>query len=294
MPLINSSLQKTLCTKWAIDSLEPLDAHSRNQIFVGESTRYGSVVLKVGNTEEEILSEAQALKSFGQSVACRFLEYDLKRRAILVSRIYPGQLLVKETDLRKRVNAFCDLFVSLHGNDFSQENVPCDSFAYQTYKQWVYRASERIGALEAWVEVSNHMQKAKAIYDDLEAQYPTNFLLHGDFHYYNILLSEQGYKLIDPKGVIGNSIFDLPRYMLNEFWDERRSDFLNEKMKMVFDILSSRLNLPLKVLSKLLYIEGALGISWLTEEGADLSEKGRLLETLDRLQGYMRNPPKHE
>ena len=41
--------------------------------------------------------------------------------------------------------------------------------------------------------------------------------MHGDLHHDNILLRKDGsYAMIDPKGVAGPEILDLPRYIMNE------------------------------------------------------------------------------
>jgi streptomycin 6-kinase len=39
--------------------------------------------------------------------------------------------------------------------------------------------------------------------------------MHGDFHHYNILLSERGWLVIDPKGVIGPVGYEIGPLMLN-------------------------------------------------------------------------------
>ena len=40
-------------------------------------------------------------------------------------------------------------------------------------------------------------------------------LMHGDFHHYNILLSERGWLVIDPKGVIGPAGYEVGPLMIN-------------------------------------------------------------------------------
>src|SRR6185295_2457495 len=40
-------------------------------------------------------------------------------------------------------------------------------------------------------------------------------LMHGDFHHYNILSSERGWLVIDPKGVIGPAGYEVGPLMIN-------------------------------------------------------------------------------
>ncbi len=42
-------------------------------------------------------------------------------------------------------------------------------------------------------------------------------LLHGDFHHFNILLSERGWLVIDPKGVIGPAEYEAGPLLINPY-----------------------------------------------------------------------------
>ncbi len=132
-------------------------------------------------------------------------------------------------------------------------------------------------------EMTVHMKRARAWYLELAEQYTSKTLLHGDFHYYNILKSELSYKIIDPKGVIGHPIFDIPRYILNEFWDEEESNNAHVTLDKVLKIVGERLNISRLVLSKLLYIEGTMAWCWCVEDGMDCKEQKVALEELDWL-----------
>jgi streptomycin 6-kinase len=66
-------------------------------------------------------------------------------------------------------------------------------------------------------------------------------LMHGDFHHFNILSSERGWLVIDPKGVIGPACYEVGPLLINP-WDdllkmpnyrqmtERRIDILHEHL----------------------------------------------------------------
>jgi streptomycin 6-kinase len=65
-------------------------------------------------------------------------------------------------------------------------------------------------------------------------------LMHGDFHHYNILSSERGWLVIDPKGVIGPAGYEVGPLMINPWGSladgvsrqliERRIDILHEHL----------------------------------------------------------------
>ena len=45
------------------------------------------------------------------------------------------------------------------------------------------------------------------------------FLLHGDLHNDNILQSNRGWLVIDPKGLVGEREFELGAYLRNPYYD---------------------------------------------------------------------------
>jgi streptomycin 6-kinase len=66
-------------------------------------------------------------------------------------------------------------------------------------------------------------------------------LMHGDFHHFNILSSEHGWLVIDPKGVIGPAAYEVGPLLMNPWGDlssgnnyrlltERRIDILHDRL----------------------------------------------------------------
>ena len=66
-------------------------------------------------------------------------------------------------------------------------------------------------------------------------------LMHGDFHHYNILSSERGWLVIDPKGVVGPAAYEVGPLLINPWMElinrsdhqqitRRRIDILHEHL----------------------------------------------------------------
>lgn len=126
-------------------------------------------------------------------------------------------------------------------------------------------------------ELYLHMKKAKEICLAVSSSYPLKMLLHGDFHHDNILLSEnETYVIIDPKGIIGDPVFDVPRFILNEF-EEKKSPELHDKIMEIISTLEKRLNIPNEIIKQCLYVETAMGMCWCAEDGSTPEEYARLL-----------------
>ncbi len=282
--IINSSMGR-----WDINDLILINYSSSVLVFKGTSRNFGSIIIKVFQNKDEFIGEINALKCFGESIVCKLIDVDFDNKVLLEEAILPGTHLENEKGIKTRLNVFCDLYHQLHFQN-NNVNLDCrltDNYYFKSYEEWIYRITQFICEQDNWQEVSSHMIRAKELYIKLSKKYNEKRLLHGDFHYYNILKFEGGYKIIDPKGVIGDPIFDIPRYMLNEFFGAKNRQQVDDTMERVFDILSSNLSIPRKVLSEILYIEGTMGICWFVESGADVKEKIKYLNILDTLSMYM-------
>lgn len=117
------------------------------------------------------------------------------------------------------------------------------------------------------------MFQAYEIGKELFAKYADRVLLHGDLHHHNILLDSSGrYKIIDPKGVTGPSIFDLPRFVLNEL-DLKINVTGEEHIKYVINRLSELLGYEKKDIDKLFFMEVILANVWCLEDGEEINEQ---------------------
>lgn len=278
----------TLTEKWQITDLKLIDSFSSSLVLRGKSAEYGDIIFKIARNQSEFNNEVSALKYFNDSSICRLYEVDYENEVLLIEEISPGNTLYEENNLNKRIEVFCDLYNTMHSNN--DEIKSCDfEKSYQSYNDWVFRITEYMSTKEDWNELAIHMEYSKEIYIELSKEYPAVELLHGDFHYYNILKSKDGYKVIDPKGVIGNPLFDVPRYILNEYWDTEDKSMKLQTVKEVIHLISEYLEIDEKVLKKLLYIEASMAMSWFVESGMKLEEKNDVIESLNMLQSFMNN-----
>lgn len=279
-----------LISKWKISDLQLIDALSSNLVFKGTSKIYDSVIIKFCRLEDEFYSEVNALKSLNTTSLCKLYDVDFENKVILEEAVIPGIQLASEKEIEKRLDVFCDLYNQLHLNNFKPLEHPklmSQGFKYKSYEDWIFKITEYMKMQDEWQEITHHMVRAKKLYMALAKEYQGQTLLHGDFHYYNILKAEHGYKIIDPKGVIGNPIFDIPRYMLNEYWDVKNRSNADLIVEKVINTLSSKLNMPRALLSKLLYIEGTMAVCWCIEDGADILEKDNYINDLDKISKYL-------
>jgi len=99
-------------------------------------------------------------------------------------------------------------------------------------------------------------------------------LLHGDFHHYNILSSERGWLVIDPKGVIGPVGYEVGPFMLNP-WN---SPMDRIRLERRVDILAERLGWGRESIIKWSTAHAVLSAWWDVQDGMDCNHAIRCAE----------------
>ncbi|GMK40210.1 hypothetical protein PCCS19_32650 [Paenibacillus sp. CCS19] len=262
----------TYADRWSLTSLQLIPSYSVNLVFRCHAERYGDAVLKISKAEYGgIRTEWQALHHYAGRRMCRVFEVDLEAGVMLMQGMVPGTPLRAVDDLDSRLDVFCSLYRDMH-------LPPAEADSYPTYTHWVNRITDYMSTRSDAIALYGHMRRAQEILVTLSDSYSQQMLLHGDFHHDNILLGEGGeYRIIDPKGVIGDPIFDTPRFILNEFGDDI-TPALRNKINHIFAVFEQRLQIPGAVLRQCLYIETTMGVCWCVEDGATPEEYVKLLK----------------
>jgi streptomycin 6-kinase len=275
-----SSLEKYE-EKWSLINIQLKSHLSANLIFTCHSDQFGDVVLKIGYPDSpEIVTEVNALKEYDGGKFCKVYEADIEAGIFLEEHIVPGIALRAEPSLDDRLSIFCELYQDLH---ITSDNIE----AYPTYKHWVYRITEYMSTRQDCTDLYLKMKKAKATFDAVSLDYNKELLLHGDVHHDNILQNRHGsYTIIDPKGVIGDPVFELSRFILNEF-DDEVTPTLQSKVSYIITTLAARLHIPSHILKQCLYVEMTMAVCWCAESSADPTELAKLMEKIELTERIM-------
>lgn len=265
---------ETYADQWGLTSFQFIPSYSANIVFICYSEKFGGTVLKIGNLSfGEIVTEFSTLCQYNGRRFCKVFEADIENGVILEECVQPGYPLRDESSLDKRLSVFSSLYKGLH-------ITPARAEIYPTYTEWVGRITEYMSKRQDCKELYLYMKKAKDICLSVSALYSRKMLLHGDFHHDNILLGNDGeYIIIDPKGVIGDPVFDVPRFILNEFGDEITTE-LYKKITDIINILEKKLNIPNDILKQCLFVETAMGVCWSVEDGSTPEEYPSLLQNV--------------
>jgi streptomycin 6-kinase len=250
--------------QWGLTDVQTVPTLSYNYVAFAKQGRE-DVVLKVGVPNRELTSEIAALKLFDGNGACQLLESDAERGLLLLERLKPGKMLAELEDDDERTRIAADL-ISRRGEVTS----PLPPQLIQL-SDW----------FEGLKKIRPHFGRAagpfpKKLLEQVESSLPELFadnaradrnppLLHGDFHHFNILSSERGWLVIDPKGVIGPVGYEVGPFMLNP-WN---SPMDRIRLERRVDIFAERLGWERKSIIKWTTAHAVLSAWWNVQDGME-------------------------
>lgn len=94
-------------------------------------------------------------------------------------------------------------------------------------------------------------------------------LMHGDFHHYNILSSERGWLVIDPKGVIGPACYEVGPLLINPWENLLKMNDYRRMTQRRIDILHEHLGFERERIREWGLAHSVLSAWWSMEDHGD-------------------------
>jgi streptomycin 6-kinase len=196
--------------KWNLTNIKICDTMQYNYVAFAYSCELQSdVVLKICLPSDEFIYEQQALLFFKGQGCIKLYDYDLSKGGMLLEAIKPGttlKTLFPHNDMNATLYA-ADLIKKLHhGRTLDPAHT------YPTINTWL----ALLDNADMNSIPSVHLHNAQALTHHLLTSQKDLYLLHGDLHHENILLSSQNsWTAIDPKGVIGELAYEVGALIRN-------------------------------------------------------------------------------
>ena len=215
------------------------------------------VVLKMGVPNREFLSEMEALHLFNGEGACKLLDYDEEKYWMLLERLNPGVMLATLEDDEEATHIAAETMKRIWRPVESGSLLPAFQQQVSPRRHGDAARLHKFIRLTDWFDGLKRLrqmfnggtgpldeklvQRAERSTGDFFTENQNPVLMHGDFHHYNILSSERGWLIIDPKGVIGPAGYEVGPLLMNP-WGElinkagfqqitrRRIDILHEHL----------------------------------------------------------------
>ena len=209
--------------KWGVTAKPAFEKGEYN--FVAPARSEGlDAVLKVSPPYPtiEIFAEAEFLRAINGSRAARLLEEDRENRAILIERVRPGVTM----DVHFADDPFGCVEPAIDVLKTILRPPPYPPAEAQLFYDWHFRFQRSLQS-DFPYEYSN---KALTIFDRLFQDDERTFHLHGDFHPGNVISSDDGFKIIDPKGLVGHITYDIAVFLNNLHWWQKGKDDVQAKL----------------------------------------------------------------
>jgi streptomycin 6-kinase len=219
-------------------------------------------VLKIGFPGDEgVPTEMESLQYFTEQYSVQLLENDAALVAFIIEKLNPGTAL-RNVHLNDDAEA-TSLALPLLQNVIAP--VP-KKHSFPTLADWskVIMHTKNI-SIKGNV-TSDILDKAQAIFDELDESKENDMLLHGDLHHDNILLDEEkGWIAIDPKGVIGDPAYNGSRFIINN-WSKKES---RELLPSRVEAIAETLGYNQRRIAGWAYVDLVLSNCWSLEGGKE-------------------------
>ena len=243
LPLIDEA-----SLRWQLRNVQPVPLLSYN--FVAFAKRGDdNVVLKIGVPRDELTSEIMALRLFHGEGACRLIDADEERGFLLLERLNPGEMLATTKDDEEATRIAADVMQKIWRPVESARSL-AETRKQVSGLQSFIRLSDWFDGLKRLRVMFNGgtgpltqklVERAERSAKDFLTENQQPVLMHGDFHHFNILSSERGWFIIDPKGVIGPACYEVGPLLMNPWPDLIHRNHYRGMTRRRIDILHERL-----------------------------------------------------
>ena len=259
LPLIINELSNT----WGLSDLQPVNNMSFNYVAKALQKNDIAVIIKVACKASMIKDEIKALKHFHGSGCVKLLDVNNKQHALLLAQADPGTTLLTEDSVESVIDAYCSLIRALHTADHAPHN-------FDSIKKWL-EAIDRVKYSKISSELLN---KAIGLKKHLLETSENEIILHGDLHLDNILLNDNNWIAIDPKGIIGEPTFDVfPHDLINNKND----------IRSIIALIAENLDLDSRRIMQWIFVRLILMAAWMIEDSAnptDALNKAKIIYNL--------------
>lgn len=201
--------------RWSLKVFSPFHL-SYNYVAPAKTDDGQNAVLKISfPNNHEFIPEIKALKFFNGDAAIRVLKEDLEHGVVLLEKTEPGLGIRSIPSESERITIVSNVLKKLHKPISKKE-----ASSFPTILDWAkafdrYRQKyKNSGPIPKKI-----FEKAEVIFKGYGENINNPVLLHGDLHTDNVLSSKRGWLIIDPKGLVGESEFELGAYLRSPLYE---------------------------------------------------------------------------
>jgi len=301
--------------RWGLTDVRPSPELSYNFVAFAKRastappTNGGSaqreVVLKMGIPNREMVSEMAALRLFNGEGACRLLDYDEERCWMLLEKLNPGVMLstMEDDEEATRISAEAMKRIWRPVEDVtlsdSEGSLPLSQRFFGRNERSLRVTYDKFILLTDWFDGLKRLRKMynggtgllnEKLVERVESSVKDFFvenhhpvLMHGDFHHFNVLSSERGWLVIDPKGVIGPAGYEVGPFMINPWGSFSEGVNYRLRVKRRIDILHEHLGFERERILEWSLAHAILSAWWSIEDKGEWQYSADFAEMLESI-----------
>ncbi|MEI5907045.1 aminoglycoside phosphotransferase family protein [Bacillus spongiae] len=239
--------------KWSLKMQDPFRL-SYNYVAPATLENHSSVVVKICMLGQDYFDELEAVQLFNGKGMVKLVDSDKEKGILILKLISPGNMLAEVEDDEEACRIASSVIKKLSRPVQAPFSLPTTKGREAKLRTIVNNHPNGLGPISK--ETYTNAVKIFTYLNDTIEHY---FLLHGDFHHYNVLSSAEGrWIAIDPKGLIGEIEYDLIQFLLNKLPENGAYQVIEKRV----DILTKELNLNKQRLLLWGFCHTVLATSW--------------------------------
>ncbi|WP_308215738.1 aminoglycoside phosphotransferase family protein [Priestia aryabhattai] len=260
--------------RWCINihSHFPLSYH-----FVAPARKAdgSELVVKLFVEPSELLHEQEALTALAGENMVKVADSDAEKGILLLEKLSPGCSLSSLSTKDETTLIAARLMKSLWRVPHLDSTIETAVKREKLLRKCVETYPSGIDFLS-----SETLQSALTIFAELNRSSQQLFLLHGDLYHDNILQSgEDTWKIIDPKGLIGEKEYEIIPFLLNHLPKTNVAETIDHRI----NIFVEKLNLSKKRVLMWGYAHSVLATYWLIEDRQEATSFLSAIEAFQHL-----------
>jgi streptomycin 6-kinase len=269
LKLLQSNVDK-ICSKYHVLNISPVDNMTFNYVASGFINKK-PIMIKYGLNQAALAKEAACLKAFSCYGGIEYIADEAN--LIIMERAMPGDTLKHSfpSEDEKGTSIMCHLLQKLHKAPISKHN---NFYHLHT----LYQVFDKFDDLPKTV-----LNQACQLRNEMFSKRNKKVLLHGDLHHDNIIKHKDNYVVIDPKGFIGDPLYDVAAFIINPIPDLLDNHQVKHLIRQRIEICSSILGASEKDITKWTYLKALLCWIWVKQDNLDDDYFERMTYLLEEL-----------
>ena len=254
----SNNLVEKYAKKFELENIILLEHLSVNIVMFATSSKWGEVVVKIGSPSSR--QEIKIIKQYPENYAPKCYYSNLEDNIMILEKIRPGYSLDYLENLEERIKVFCNLSNHLLIPANNTETFLTFDKVFTEYLEFAKESYPLFKDILWMINI------AKNLYEKMQEMNLPKYILHDDLHHKNIFKSENGWKAIDPHGIIGEKVIETAQFLRAEL---KHTNLEKHEINNLISLMSKHYKEDKKLILETLYFYTIGKVIWQIRIKAD-------------------------